>query len=63
MTTVSNEEGFEKVLTWDGNVTHWSQYVTDVAWYNTSFLLEKREYVVGRLVQALPDGSAVKMLV
>jgi hypothetical protein len=63
MTTVSKDEGFEKVPTWDGNVAHWSQYVTDVAWYNSSFLLEKREYVVGRLVQALPDGSAVKMLV
>ena len=63
MTTASNEESFEKVPTWDGNVTHWSQYATDVAWYNSSFLLDKREYVVGRLVQALPDGSAVKTLV
>ncbi len=63
MATANNDEGFKKIPTWSGNVAHWSQYETDVAWYNSSFDWNKRQYVVGRLVQALPDGSAVKTLV
>ncbi len=63
MATANNDEGFKKIPTWSGNVAHWSQYETDVAWYNSSFDWNKRQYVVGRLVQALPDESTVKTMV
>ena len=58
-----SSEANKRVPSWNGNVATWGQYETDVAWFTSSFPNDKRCQVVGRLVSALPDNSAVRTLV
>ena len=55
-------DGSRKVPSWDGSPQHWTQYCIDFDWFVAGKPRDKRPYIVGRLVQALPAGL-VKTLV
>ena len=52
-----------KIPTWNGDVLKWPQYETDVEWTLSGTPHNKRAFLVGRLVQALPEQRAVRTLV
>ena len=63
MATDSQRDYGPKIPTWNGDVLKWPQYETDVEWARSGTQRDKRAYIVGRLVGALPEPSAAKTLV
>ncbi len=63
MAGTGENDGAKRVPSWNGNVGTWNRYETDCAWYSSSLALDKRQFVVGRLVNVLRENSALRILV